>query len=303
MKKYFVPVFMVLALASLSLLCSSKELNGQPAPVVETPQGKAVTINWSVSHANGGQVRSFRVVSNADELTAIGKQLNHEINPETEILLIAAMGRRNTGGYGITINSVRELPDRLTAYITENSPGPNDMVTMAITSPIAYAVIARSEKMVYFNVNNQLFMPEPQQSCGNFSKPEKLTTLVARTEAEAREIYGLIGQQVMAVNGEAPAVEIPKIDFNTQMVIAVFIGQVRGGTSVRISSIITNEDGLQVLYVITPPDPRAFGADVMVSPYAVAIIPANKAEVFFTEQAAKNFQLETQKDKEYPDKR
>ena len=111
--------------------------------------------------------------------------------------------------------------------------------------------------------------------------------MVARSEAEARDIFGKSGPLIATPNTELMAVDMPKIDFATEMVVAVFSGQVRAGTSLRIANIITNEDGVQVFYVITPPDPQAIGVDVMISPYAIAIIPANKAEYFLPNKPAK----------------
>ena len=256
---------------SLLLNCKTIKPVDQPAPIaIDEPQGELVAISWSTSNISGGQVRVFRVITDALDIAVMSKQLNHEINPEKEMILVAAMGQRNTGGYRVSIDSVRELPDRLTAYVTEKSPGRDDMVTMAITSPIAYAIIARSDKMVYFNVNNQLILPEPKQICGTFSQVKEPTTMVARSEAEARDIFGKSGPLIATPNTELMAVDMPKIDFATEMVVAVFSGQVRAGTSLRIANIITNEDGVQVFYVITPPDPQAIGVDVMISPYAIA---------------------------------
>jgi hypothetical protein len=65
-----------------------------------------------------------------------------------EMLLMAAMGSRPTGGYAITIDRVIETSRTLDVYIVRSSPGSRCGVTAALTSPVDIVRVARSNKDV-----------------------------------------------------------------------------------------------------------------------------------------------------------
>ena len=63
-----------------------------------------------------------------------------KVDFEQETVLAATLGRHSTGGYAIRFTEIRRQGDQLTAVLQTKSPGSEDMVTMALTSP--FAVIA-----------------------------------------------------------------------------------------------------------------------------------------------------------------
>jgi hypothetical protein len=67
------------------------------------------------------------------------------VNFETEMVLAAAMGLKSTGGYSITIRRVERTADRLKIYVVEQSPGPNDIVTQALTAPFHFVAVPRTD--------------------------------------------------------------------------------------------------------------------------------------------------------------
>jgi len=59
------------------------------------------------------------------------------------VVIVAAMGTRNTGGYSITVDDVHTLADDAWISITEQSPGSGCIVTDALTAPVAVVVVPR----------------------------------------------------------------------------------------------------------------------------------------------------------------
>lgn len=60
------------------------------------------------------------------------------------------IGSRNTGGYGVKIDSITELSGNLEVNVTETTPGKNCMVTDAITAPFVLLKIPKTEKRAEF---------------------------------------------------------------------------------------------------------------------------------------------------------
>jgi type IV pilus biogenesis protein CpaD/CtpE len=67
-----------------------------------------------------------------------------EVDFAREMVLVAAMGQRRSGGYAVRIESVREEGGELVASVVETSPGPRCGVTMALTAPADAVVVTRS---------------------------------------------------------------------------------------------------------------------------------------------------------------
>lgn len=65
-------------------------------------------------------------------------------------VLVAALGRRATGGFAVRIGSVFEDRERLYAVVTETSPGSGCLTTQAFTAPVAAISIPHSGKPVNF---------------------------------------------------------------------------------------------------------------------------------------------------------
>jgi hypothetical protein len=58
------------------------------------------------------------------------------IDFETEMVVVAALGARPTGGYGIQITDLETRGTELEALVTASSPGPSCYNTQAITQPV-----------------------------------------------------------------------------------------------------------------------------------------------------------------------
>lgn len=65
-----------------------------------------------------------------------------------EIAVVAALGQRRTGGYGIRVDSVARHAAGAVVYVTTTAPGRNCLTTQALTSPVHAVRVPRIEGRV-----------------------------------------------------------------------------------------------------------------------------------------------------------
>lgn len=73
-----------------------------------------------------------------------------DIDFSKEMILVAAMGTRNTGGYSIEIEAVDRDSRGITASVRTRSPGKTCGTTAALTAPVAIVRIPQSTLSVQF---------------------------------------------------------------------------------------------------------------------------------------------------------
>ncbi|HEX8922354.1 MAG TPA: protease complex subunit PrcB family protein, partial [Pyrinomonadaceae bacterium] len=66
-----------------------------------------------------------------------------EVNFNTRAVVLVYQGRKNTGGYGISVAEIRREGTTLTVRVNEQRPKPGDVVTDALTSPFVAVSIPR----------------------------------------------------------------------------------------------------------------------------------------------------------------
>lgn len=67
-----------------------------------------------------------------------------------DMVIVAALGQKPTGGYSIFIDGATETANRVTINIRAVSPGPGCAVTLALTNPVDIARITRRDATVAF---------------------------------------------------------------------------------------------------------------------------------------------------------
>lgn len=77
-----------------------------------------------------------------------------------EVVVLAAMGTRPTGGHAIRIDSVRYSKDTLWVEVTSVVPGPTCVTTQALTAPVAAVAVERRP-----NVEGRFIDREEIQAC------------------------------------------------------------------------------------------------------------------------------------------
>lgn len=114
--------------------------------------GAAVWQRLDVGSYDGMATRQRLVVRDGATWAALWQQLasNHRPIPAVpavdfagNVVIVAAMGTRSSGGYSIDIDDVRMGGGDARISVTERSPGDGCMVTMALTAPVAAVVVPR----------------------------------------------------------------------------------------------------------------------------------------------------------------
>jgi hypothetical protein len=73
-----------------------------------------------------------------------------EVDFEKETVIVATLGMRSTGGHSVRFVGVNKEGESLTVTLQSTSPGPDDMVTMALTYPFAIIAVPKHEGEVVF---------------------------------------------------------------------------------------------------------------------------------------------------------
>jgi hypothetical protein len=68
-----------------------------------------------------------------------------------EMVVVAAMGGRATGGYVITVDSATAASDAIHVYVTERSPGLGCLTTQAFTAPLDAVALPDDGRAVRFH--------------------------------------------------------------------------------------------------------------------------------------------------------
>ena len=73
-----------------------------------------------------------------------------------DMIVIAALGTRSTGGYSIFIESASEGPEGVAVRVRAVSPGSACAVTLATTQPVDVARVPRRDGAVVFSQRNEV---------------------------------------------------------------------------------------------------------------------------------------------------
>lgn len=73
-----------------------------------------------------------------------------KVDFEKETVLVATLGMRSSGGHKIEFTELRREGETLKVVVKATSPGPGDMVTMALTHPFAVIAVPKHAGPVEF---------------------------------------------------------------------------------------------------------------------------------------------------------
>lgn len=74
----------------------------------------------------------------------------------SEMIVVAALGTRPTGGYSIFVDSASEGPEGVAVRVRAVSPGSGCAVTLAVTQPVDVARVPRRDGAVVFSQRNEV---------------------------------------------------------------------------------------------------------------------------------------------------
>ena len=79
-----------------------------------------------------------------------------KIDFDREVVIVAAMGSRPSGGYNIVLDSVSESGNDVNVVVRSISPGPACIVTQILTQPVDIARMTRHDGNITFTERNEV---------------------------------------------------------------------------------------------------------------------------------------------------
>lgn len=130
------------------------ELTGEPVPLTRLGSAPAPLTYYS-GLTTGQRV----VIRDAETWRTTWSAIWSRVSPVPdlpsidfgrEMVVVAALGQRSGGGYGILVNAAATDATGLTILIRTTSPGRSCITTQALTQPVDVARLPRSELPVRF---------------------------------------------------------------------------------------------------------------------------------------------------------
>ena len=104
----------------------------------------------------------------------------------------------------------------------------------------------------------------------------KAARLIVKTEDRWKEVWGKVHRLRL------PQQELPKIDFQKEMVIAVFMGERKsGGYEIEIREIIKTEKEIVVQVEEKEPSPESLRTMALTQPYHIVVVKKSPLPVRF----------------------
>ena len=160
MKRVLSLFLLLVAFAGSSVLTANQKSNkeGTPVPFTELDP-KRPGPRRSFAHSSGILKPLRVVIRDRDAWLELWKQLSSQQSPppplpeidfSREMLIVVAMGQRNTGGFGIIVDGVYKRYKKLEVVVKSISPGNNCMTTQALTQPVDIVRVQKSDYSVVF---------------------------------------------------------------------------------------------------------------------------------------------------------
>ncbi|MDO8542308.1 MAG: protease complex subunit PrcB family protein [Opitutaceae bacterium] len=128
-------------------------LAGCGAQSIPAESPAAIITHWAGQHG-GSEVPRTKVLRQAGDWTAFWQQVERAspraFDPSREMAVTIEIGGKRTGGYSVEIVAVRREEGKLLVDYRQHTPDPDMMVTQALTSPWAIAVLPRSDLPLVF---------------------------------------------------------------------------------------------------------------------------------------------------------
>jgi hypothetical protein len=149
----------LLGLLSLTAIACSTTIDGPEGPGTPVPVTRLRPEPFSFTYNSGLRTAERLVIRDEATWQATWAAISGNITPapprpaidfEREMLVVAALGERSTGGYSIIIESASATGEALTVRIHSTAPGSTCVTTQAFTQPVDVARLPRMAGPVSF---------------------------------------------------------------------------------------------------------------------------------------------------------
>ncbi|MDT4897521.1 MAG: hypothetical protein QOH25_2598 [Acidobacteriota bacterium] len=173
---YGMPPVKIIRLAMLGEASADIDANSNNAVEPQRAVDFSVLATGYNSRYEGG--RYLQLITNQNDWSSawdiIGRGSTAsmpEVNFNTRAVVIAYQGRKNTGGYGISVAEIRREGTALIVRVNEQRPQPGDMVTEALTSPFVAVSIPRPPEGVSVKFDGEVNKIEQNRNVKERSSP------------------------------------------------------------------------------------------------------------------------------------
>jgi len=161
-RKYHIAIAQALAILLLAA-CGTR-----PSPSAAFSQEPtAVTMEVLAAESYSGIADSRRlVIRDASAWQAVWTEIVGARTPpppppavdfDRDMIILAAMEQRGTGGYAIRIDEISVEDGRLNVVVKETAPGPGCPTIQALTAPVTAVRVPRSDEPVSFTERTETF--------------------------------------------------------------------------------------------------------------------------------------------------
>lgn len=212
------------------------------------------------------------------------------------VVIAAFQGEKSNGGYAIEIEEVCKDGKFISVEVVNKVPEQGCPVTQGFTNPYHLVKISKAKLGTSFKNQQVNFSEKKRKHCssdkgsgkncqgvsfseiesGNNSEIQKEQRKVIRTQAEFSELWDEIRGDVAGIS------DLPKIDFQSEMVVGVFTGRKpSGGYSVQVTDVCKENDGLTVTVTSKSPGSQCMVNQAITSPYQLVAVPKASGAVSF----------------------
>jgi len=220
-----------------------------------------------------------------------------EIDFSQSALLAAFQGKKPTGGYEITIDHVCKTDQTVKAQIIKTKPEEGCQLTMASTHPYHLVKLNRNNLPKGFNANQVVFdekhvakaCDQNSQNCNNqlafktigeggyADGIKEAKNLVIKDPAKWEEVC----KEIHA--SDPKDVNLPAIDFQNKMIIAVFNGKhSTGGFDISIDQVCKTNNATKVDVIKESPGRGCNITMAITSPYQIVKVDRQAGDVDFS---------------------
>ncbi|MBC7474753.1 MAG: protease complex subunit PrcB family protein [Candidatus Sericytochromatia bacterium] len=193
------------------------------------------------------------------------------------------LGDRPTTGFSIDIDRIDESKDTMSIYLKENKPAEGTEVKAELTQPFLMIELKKTKKKIIFE-NSSLSKPQiipinfNSLETGYDSGIKDFSKRLAKNQKEFSTLYKEHISSQKTVN----AIVFPTIDFDSNMVAAIFLGERPStGYSVNVKSIVKTDSQIIISATEKPPDSGSTVSTIVTEPYQFITLPKSDLPVNF----------------------
>lgn len=210
----------------------------------------------------------------------------HSVLPAPEIdfrryqVLMVMAGERPTTGYGLCVERLEETAENVWVHLKASQPVGDTFLPQVNHYPGCVVKVPRQTKGFQFMApKERIVTAQKNLALRTLSKISNSLVLeprkvIIRDEAGYQELWRF---------HHPNQAEAPPVNFNEEMVVAVFLGeQSTGGYGITIDKITETPAGLQVKYSVNVPDPDDMVIQILTAPTHWVAIKKSDAPVTFS---------------------